>query len=301
MQSFDDVVKFDDLVYDVGMHKGEDTEFYLKKGFRVVAFEADPDLAQHCRERFKEYIANGRLSIIEGAIIDLDTVENKDKKTITFYKNDGMSVLGTINANWAERNEFLGSPSNGTIEVRVLDFVDEVRKYGIPHYMKIDIEGSDMVCVNALKQFSKRPDYISIESDKTSLTKILDEIDTFAELGYDHFKAVEQSDIPFVQTPPYPASEGSYTPDHRFELGCTGLFGSELRGWKSKQGIVLQYYIIGLSYYLLGDRGVMEAWSFKGAWVFRAMVRRTLRLFTRATVPGWYDTHARLSSVAAGK
>ena len=28
------------LIYDVGLHKGEDSEFYLKKGFRVVAIEA---------------------------------------------------------------------------------------------------------------------------------------------------------------------------------------------------------------------------------------------------------------------
>lgn len=296
-----EVQKFDDLIYDVGMHKGEDTDFYLKKGFRVVGFEADPDLANYCRERFKNYIATGQLTIIEGAIIDLDIEGNKEKKTITFYKNEGMSVLGTINLNWAERNEFLGSPSSGTVEVRVLDFVDEVQKYGIPHYMKIDIEGSDMVCVNALKRFSKRPNYISIESDKTSLAKIIKEINTLYDLGYDRFAAVEQTDIPFAQTPPYPAIEGTYTPEYRFELGCTGLFGSELHGWKSKQGIVLKYYIIGLSYYLLGDRGIMEAWSFKGAWVFRAIVRRTLRLFTRATVPGWYDTHARHSSMAVGK
>ena len=44
-----DVPKHKDLVYDVGMHKGEDTEFYLRKGFRVIAFEADPDLAHSGR------------------------------------------------------------------------------------------------------------------------------------------------------------------------------------------------------------------------------------------------------------
>ncbi|GAB4497353.1 MAG: hypothetical protein OHK003_05610 [Anaerolineales bacterium] len=274
-----EVQKFDDLIYDVGMHKGEDTDFYLKKGFRVVGFEADPDLANYCRERFKNYIATGQLTIVEGAIIDLDIERNKQKKTIAFYKNEGMSVLGKINLNWAERNEFLGSPSSGTVEVRVLDFVDEVQKYGIPHCMKIDIEGSDMVCVNVLRKFSKRPNYISIESDKTSLVKIIMEINTLCDLGYDRFAVVEQSDIPLVQTPPYPATQGTYTPEYRFELGCTGLFGSELHGWKSKRGIVLKYYIIGLSYYLLGDRGIMEAWSFKGAWVFCAIFRRTFRLF----------------------
>ena len=32
----------DDLIYDVGMHRAEDTEFYLAKGFRVIAVEASP-------------------------------------------------------------------------------------------------------------------------------------------------------------------------------------------------------------------------------------------------------------------
>ena len=40
-----------DLIYDVGMHKGEDTELYLKKGFRVIAFEADPDLVASARTK----------------------------------------------------------------------------------------------------------------------------------------------------------------------------------------------------------------------------------------------------------
>lgn len=32
------------LIYDVGLHRGEDTDFYLKKGFHVVALEANPEL-----------------------------------------------------------------------------------------------------------------------------------------------------------------------------------------------------------------------------------------------------------------
>ena len=38
------MVKRADLIYDVGFHQGEDTAFYLKKGFLVVAFEAHPRL-----------------------------------------------------------------------------------------------------------------------------------------------------------------------------------------------------------------------------------------------------------------
>lgn len=32
----------DDLIIDVGMHYGNNTAFYLKKGFRVAAIEANP-------------------------------------------------------------------------------------------------------------------------------------------------------------------------------------------------------------------------------------------------------------------
>jgi hypothetical protein len=39
------MTKHADLIYDVGFHHGEDTAFYLKKGFRVAAFEAHPRLA----------------------------------------------------------------------------------------------------------------------------------------------------------------------------------------------------------------------------------------------------------------
>ncbi len=31
-----------DLVFDVGAHKGEDSDFYLNLGYRVVAVEANP-------------------------------------------------------------------------------------------------------------------------------------------------------------------------------------------------------------------------------------------------------------------
>ena len=33
------------IIFDIGMHCGEDTDFYLKKGFTVVGVEANPELA----------------------------------------------------------------------------------------------------------------------------------------------------------------------------------------------------------------------------------------------------------------
>ena len=81
------------LIYDVGLHKGEDTDFYLRKGFSVVAFEADPDLIALCRTRFAQQLADGRLTIVEGAIAPKTAGD-----TVTFFRSS-LSVWGTISPN----------------------------------------------------------------------------------------------------------------------------------------------------------------------------------------------------------
>ncbi|HEY5564007.1 MAG TPA: FkbM family methyltransferase [Rhodothermia bacterium] len=295
MSELYDTPKHDDLIYDVGTHRGEDAEFYLQNGFRVVAFEADPDLVQHCRVRLKLFIDQGRLEIVEGAIVSPNSIEAGQGKT-PFYRNDDVSAWGTVRADWAERNVGLGT-SNRVLEVEVTDFAGVMRRQGVPHYLKIDIEGLDMVCVDALRRFRERPDYVSMESDKFSFATIRREIDALVDLGYDSFQAVEQSDIPHAQSPPYPAREGEYV-DQRFEKGASGLFGAELAGeWKSRTQILRQYRLIRIGYFLLGDGGILKGRHFPGAGTLRRYVQRPVRLLTKAPVPGWYDTHARHSSV----
>jgi FkbM family methyltransferase len=284
----------DDLIYDVGLHKGEDTEFYLRKGFRVVAFEAAPELASACRQRLKEYVDSGQLTIVEGAIIEPDAIRAGQSK-ITFYRNEGSSYWGTVRSNWAERNVKLGTTSH-EIEVDAVDFEKVLQEQGIPHYLKIDIEGCDMICIEALRKFAARPHYVSIESDKTSFDRIRHEIDVLTELGYDGFQAIEQSGVAALQTPPNPPREGRYVA-HRFEEGASGLFGAELDDkWVSRREVLGRYRAIRLGYYLVGDYGIMNAWKFRGAWRLQRFARAMLSRMTKAVVPGWYDTHARHSS-----
>src|SRR4051812_29464982 len=59
-----------DLVYDVGMHNGDDSAYYLRNGYRVVAVEANPLFAGRARERFAAEIADGRLTVLEVGIAD---------------------------------------------------------------------------------------------------------------------------------------------------------------------------------------------------------------------------------------
>ncbi|KJC62754.1 hypothetical protein UP10_00825 [Bradyrhizobium sp. LTSPM299] len=52
----------------MGAHEGEDTEFYLKKGFCVVAVEAMPEFCESISNRFPEYVHSGTLSVVNLAV-----------------------------------------------------------------------------------------------------------------------------------------------------------------------------------------------------------------------------------------
>jgi FkbM family methyltransferase len=126
-----------DLIYDVGMHSGEDTEFYLKKGFRVIAFEANSDLAASARSKFHDYIAKDKLVIVHGAIVD----SSYSGDTVEFYMNNKNSLWGTVSPYFAERNSALGADST-LIRVPRINFFNCLAKLGVPYYLKIDIEGN---------------------------------------------------------------------------------------------------------------------------------------------------------------
>lgn len=282
-----------DLIYDVGMHRGEDTDFYLKKGFRVVGFEADPDFASHCRARFAAALAAGQLVIVEGAIVEEATLA-AGAKTVRFYKNLDSSVWGTGHKSWDERNKALGTRSV-TLEVPVISFRECLLQHGVPHYMKVDIEGADLICIGALLHFTERPDYLSLESEKVSFDKLLEEFRLLEQLGYTEFQAVQQSTIASQTIPPSPAREGRYV-THSFPYGSSGLFGRELPDfWQSRDVILRRYRIIFLGYRLLGDRSLLLKYR-----LGRAILYILVRTLGR-DIPGWYDTHARLGATAGNE
>lgn len=267
------------LIYDIGLHQGEDTEFYLEKGFEVIAFEADPILADQCRRKFATQIADQRLIIVEGAIVDARSCGSAS--TVKFYRNETHSVWGTISDEWAKRNESQGH-SSSSIDVHAVNIADSIRLYGIPHYMKIDIEGADVICLRALLDFAIRPDYVSIESEKREFSKLTEELQLLETLGYSMFMAVQQDNIQ-LQIPPRPALEGQFV-NRSFPRGASGLFGRELPGkWKTRAEVQRQYRWIFMLYKLFGDSPIPN----------KLRLGRVMSRLLKQPIPGWYDTHAR--------
>jgi FkbM family methyltransferase len=271
----------DDLIFDVGMHKGEDTSYYLKKGFRVVAFEADPDLIAHCKARFADAIQRGRLHIVEGGIAPRGAAD-----PLIFYKHRKNSLKGTIRKDWAMRTRRSRRQSIG-IEIPRVDVAKAFEVHGVPYYLKIDIEGADTLVLDALSALPDRPRYLSLESERVNFPRLEQELDLLVKLGYRRFCPAQQANI-HGQTIITTTREGERL-EFTFEEGASGGFGSDISGWMSREECLEVYRAILKRYRWLGKRSLLA--KVPGGRLVRKILRRTL---LKGPGPGWYDTHAAL-------
>ena len=206
-----------DLIYDVGLSTGQDTEFYLKKGFRVVGIEANQALVDECRARFSDAADAGRLTLLTLGI-------GSKPGQFTFYINKTHSEWSSLIESIGTRG---GEFSTDVVEVVTLDTI--LQTHGVPYYLKIDIEGMDNAAVQAAGRLADRPQYISVETGPGPAW-----IDTLHGISYRWFKLIDQTTIGHA-TCPEPAREGQSIA-HQFGVGSTGPFGEDTPGeWKSYQ------------------------------------------------------------------
>ena len=172
------------LVYDVGMHDGEDTAFYLHQGHSVVAIEAIAELVEVARSRFATEASEGRFVPVNVAI-------GPERGMRPFWVCDSVTI-------WSSRDERIASRGHRRhrrIDVFTCPFEEVLARYGTPTYLKVDIEGSDHLC---LKGLSRPPDYVSVECEcggsEVPLTEdeYLYNLRLLREIGYRRFKLVHQ-------------------------------------------------------------------------------------------------------------
>jgi FkbM family methyltransferase len=260
-----------DLIFDIGMHDGTDTEYYLRKGFRVVAVEADPDLAAAGEKKFQQEISSGRLTIVNRAIAGRPG-------TVTLYKST-QSLWSSIDVAHGHHAELKGERIE-PVEVDAITSAQLLEEFSTPYYMKIDIEGLDLVALRGLHKIDGRPRYISIESGRRDIQWVREELDAFRRLGYRRFKVVPQH-LVHKQKEPDPPREGTKAGDPVHH--SSGLFGEDLPGkWLTEEQAVDAYRRPLLNRYLTGGGALI-----KNRWARAALKRTGFRA-------GWYDTHAKL-------
>jgi hypothetical protein len=75
------LARFGDLIFDIGVNTGQDTEAYLNAGYRVLAVEASPVLTTQLTKKFKFSIQNNRLTLLNVGI------SNVSNTVLPFYLN----------------------------------------------------------------------------------------------------------------------------------------------------------------------------------------------------------------------
>jgi FkbM family methyltransferase len=275
------------LVFDVGMHQGEDTEFYLSRGCNVVGIEANPVLVAKLREKFAAEIATGRVQIVDKAI-----AENAGR--VAFTIDASQSIWGSISPSFIERNRLWADANKGTanqiVEVEATTLDELVRAFGTPYYMKVDIEGMDMACIRALHHCRSKPRYLSIESVVTSgVTSVESGFDELAHLwvlGYRYFKYIDQNQLPRLDGSTLDREGPSMR--YKYRGDSSGPFGEESPGAWAEIGPTLRRMRALVRYQNAigpGGRHYHTLLSKIGRRLYRVVRRRT---------HSWYDLHARL-------
>jgi FkbM family methyltransferase len=179
------------IVVDIGMHNADDSGYFLKRGTRVSSVEADDALVDNASRHPTLLLAQklGRFKLNhcamnhhqEGSILPI-------QPEVIFYERPENSEWNSLSDESCKRTY------GGCKEVRkkaktcaqiVLEATQDTNER--VWYMKVDIEGADVVCLKSLEALprEKRPIYVSTEDQKEGLT-VLD----MESIGYDGFKLV---------------------------------------------------------------------------------------------------------------
>lgn len=164
------------LIFDIGMYDGTDTAYYLESGFSVVAIEANPALATSARTRFSSHVDSGKLTIVNAALSE----RTGDILELSIPTSD----LGSTSA----IPEKLSTRSiAASFKIETIGLSDLFSRFGLPCFLKADIEGLDRHCVLPLTPES-RPEFLSFEAgpDHPEL------IDHLEAIGFRRFRAINQ-------------------------------------------------------------------------------------------------------------
>jgi FkbM family methyltransferase len=146
------------LIFDVGAYDGHKTAAFLEIAGKVVSCEPDKHNFRTLRIRFRNQRSN---VIIENKAIS-DHVG-----TEAYYVHHAGSAFNTLNPKWKQIleadhqsrwNEEIQFEGQVTVSLTTLDQL--IAQYGKPAFIKIDVEGYELV---VLKGLSQKVPYLSFE------------------------------------------------------------------------------------------------------------------------------------------
>jgi len=194
------------VIFDLGFHNGDDTDYYLKKGYKVIAIDANPRLVSEGKIRFDREIQEGTLTLLQRCFYS-------DTSCVEFYLHptkDDWSSCNKIKVEWD------GSSSKKILIDGVT--LQSLYKLAHPFYIKTDIEGNDSLLVQQLLGIPQelRPKYVSVELSRFDYYEIFSYLHV---AGYNRFQLVNQANN---------ENKIDEKINYKFSKYSSGLFGVDL-------------------------------------------------------------------------
>jgi FkbM family methyltransferase len=183
------------VIYDFGANNGQNLDYYLSKNLLVVAVEANPILCDTIAKKFHNEISSKKLVILNYCLTD-----SKSGEFVNFYVHKKRNVLSQFT-----------TPSNEIIDdYEIISVMSKrpseiINDFGLPYYIKIDLEHYDYNVLNELLTNNIKPKYLSVEMHNIQIIKKL-----FESKYFQFFNLVKGDTLSIVYPKFKPHSAGPF-------------------------------------------------------------------------------------------
>ncbi|MEI6732036.1 MAG: FkbM family methyltransferase [archaeon] len=163
-----------DLIFDIGASRGYKSKMFLDLGFRVIAVEPIKRNIKFMQKKFQNY--GRKIKIIRAGVsnkVSFEKLRVCASESFSTFSDEQVKMFkeskDTENLEWFKEEK-----------VRMITLEYLISRYGLPKFIKIDVEGN---VLKVLEGLSKRVDLISFEYNSLNMGPAISCIQRISSLG----------------------------------------------------------------------------------------------------------------------